>query len=131
MNPNRMNSKRTTPKLIKLLKAKAKLLKSTREKQPAPLWNHNKIDSWSLIKSSGDQSDERKIRKRHISFDCETEKVPENTFEKGLHKKQKCSSQERKNYLRKVMLRENMQKIWISSVKRSYLKTYVFIKVKF
>lgn len=45
MNPNRMNSKRTTPKLIKLLKAKAKLLKSTREKQPAPLWNHNKIDS--------------------------------------------------------------------------------------
>lgn len=126
-----MDAKRTTPKLIKLLKAKDKLLKSTREKQLAPLWNHNKTDSWFLIKSNGGESDERKIRKRPISFYCETEKIPDYTFEKGLHKNQKCSSHERKNYLRKVMLRENMQKIWISSLKRSYLKTYLFIKVKF
>lgn len=84
---------------------------------------------WQLIfhqKQGRPGAMKEKIRKRHISFYCETEKIPENTVENGLHKKQKCSSQERKNYLRKLMLRENMQKIWISSVKRSYLKTYLF-----
>lgn len=100
-----------------MLKAKGKLLKSIREKQLVQ-WNHRKINSLLLIQNNGSQSAGRKIKKRHVHFDCGERKTPppKKIPGNGLHRYWEFSGKSRKN-VEELPQQSHAGKIQISVVK--------------
>lgn len=135
MNSSRMNSKRATARLTKMLKAKDKdkLLKSPQEK-------NNLFQCGTTIKLTPDFSSKtvearalKKIRKRYRNVDCGRESLKKIHLRRvfiGSRNPQENIGGMEKNYLTRVMPRENKKKTLISGVKKSLPKTYLIMKVK-